>query len=227
MITPPDEPPVSARPGLAPLDPGGVPDLGAFVARVVRLERSAPVRLRAVADGIEAWAWLPYDVLVTRRARLTLTDGGPDMTVDAGELLAALEAAPEAAPEGAGVPLPAERDSAWRGALPGSRFADLDKVPVEVVRRLVAAGRRAFYEVRDRPDAQTAGEALLAQQVLTVSADDRTAELTLGLVTALHHMRFLGDGPVAVAVAPTWVRAVATYGTAYTRRGPGLQVRAV
>jgi hypothetical protein len=211
-----------ATAGLAPLGPGGVADLGAFLARVVRLDRATPVRLRAVADGaegVEVWAWLPYDVLVTRRARLVA--GVPDATVDAGELLAALEAATGE------VPLPASRDAAWRGALPGSRFADLDKLPVDVVRRLVAAGRRAFYEVRERPDAQAAGEALLAQQVLTVSAQDRSAGLTLGMVTALHHMRFLGDDPVAVAAAPTWVRAVATYGTAYTRRGPGLAVQAV
>ena len=42
-------------------------DAGAFLARVVRLEDDALVRLRRAGPGVELWSWLPLDVLVTRR----------------------------------------------------------------------------------------------------------------------------------------------------------------
>ncbi len=55
-------------------------DAAAFLARVTRLDPSAPVRVRC-ADGVIAlWAWLPLEVLATRQVR----GAGPaDVTVDA------------------------------------------------------------------------------------------------------------------------------------------------
>ena len=47
----------------------GVADAGAFLARLTRLDPSAPVRLARPAArrrGRRSWARLPWDVLVTR-----------------------------------------------------------------------------------------------------------------------------------------------------------------
>ena len=63
-------------------------DLGAFVARVVRLDATATVRLRAGAGTVTAWASTPFDVLATRTVHGTLEPG--DVTVPASALLTAL-----------------------------------------------------------------------------------------------------------------------------------------
>ena len=48
-------------------DPDDRSDLGAFVGRVVRLDQTSVVRLRATGAGrVTVWASTPFDVLATR-----------------------------------------------------------------------------------------------------------------------------------------------------------------
>ncbi|PWU43624.1 hypothetical protein DLJ46_30420, partial [Micromonospora globispora] len=87
----------------------GVADAGAFLARLVRLDPAAVVRLRPVpgAGRTALWARLPWGVLVVR----TVAGEAPgDVTVAAAELLAELEAD--------GGALPRRRDDRWRWPLP-------------------------------------------------------------------------------------------------------------
>src|SRR6185312_15625136 len=63
-------------------------DLGAFVARVVRLDPAATARLRAGAGTVTAWASTPFDVLATRTVHGQIEP--PDVTVSANALLTAL-----------------------------------------------------------------------------------------------------------------------------------------
>jgi len=63
-------------------------DLGAFTARVVRLEPTALVRLQTRGDKLTAWAATPFDVLATRSVRGTCEPA--ELTVQAQALLTSL-----------------------------------------------------------------------------------------------------------------------------------------
>ncbi|HEV2087351.1 MAG TPA: hypothetical protein VGR21_03455 [Cryptosporangiaceae bacterium] len=206
-------------------------DAGAFLARVVRLDPSALVRLRAVGSGqVELWAWLPRSVLVSRLVDGRLGDSaggrspgaGPvgDVTVGAADLLQRLDASREHGDTS--VALPTRRDTAWRGALPGQGpVTVLDTVPAAVVERLVAAGEAAFRDAaRSTPgaDPQTVGESLLDHESLHVSAGGTSVALPLGLLLGVARMGFLGADGLTVAVVGGWVRVEARFGTAYRRR---------
>src|SRR5918998_2487307 len=69
-------------------DPVERDDLGAFVARAVRLKSDAIVRLRNGDDRVHAWVVTPFDTLVTRSVRGAVLPG--DLTVRGAELLAAV-----------------------------------------------------------------------------------------------------------------------------------------
>jgi hypothetical protein len=185
-------------------------DAGAFLARVSRLDPAAPVRLRCDGGVIALWAWLPLEVLATRVVR---GDGPADATVEARSLLAALTS------DAGAVPLPARRDADWPGALPSAAGArELDEVPAAVVRDLLAAGERTFREASAGADPRAVGDALLDQDVLTVSAGEDSVTIPLRLLLGLARMGFLGDDPLRVGVAGGWVRAAASYGVGYRRR---------
>src|SRR5688572_18334658 len=79
-------------------------DTGALLARVVRLDPAALVRLQTVEEAVLLWAWLPLEVLVSRSVRGV---GPRDVTVSAKSLLEALTA-PLAA-SGAAPPSPPNR----------------------------------------------------------------------------------------------------------------------
>jgi len=202
-------------------------DAGAFLARVTRLDPSAPVRVRC-ADGVIAlWAWLPLEILATRQVHGT---GPADVTVDAKLLrdriavpdvvgVAAPGATPSVSP-GEPVPLPANRDADWPGALPSEvGVQELDEIPAEVVRSLLVAGERTFREASVGADPRAVGDALLDHEVLTVSAGEASVALPLRLLLGLARMGFLGADPLRIGLAGGWVRAAASYGVAYRRRG--------
>src|SRR5688500_18982361 len=96
-------------------DPVDRDDLGAFTARVVRLDPTAPVRLLAADGRVTAWAPTPFDALVTRTVRGTLLPA--DVTVAASALLTALavDRAPVVDPGAGGVLWPGELppDEGW------------------------------------------------------------------------------------------------------------------
>ncbi|TDB89055.1 hypothetical protein E1091_14930, partial [Micromonospora fluostatini] len=119
----------------------GVGDAGAFLSRLVRLDRGAVVRLRSVgtSDRTALWARLPWGVLVVRTvagvgprdATGAAGAGSGDATVAAGELLAALEAGDAA--------LPVRRDAQWRWPLPPPVSRPVETLPAVEVHRVAEA----------------------------------------------------------------------------------------
>jgi hypothetical protein len=207
-------------------------DAGAFLARMIRLDPAALVRVRCSGGRVALWGWLPLEVLVTRVVR---GDGPGDATVGAADLLAALAeptvgavdglaalaepaAGGLAAPAESTVAMPGRRDEQWRGALPPAAVDELDAVPAEVIQRLLVAGERTFREASTGADPRAVGDALLDHETVTVSAGGTSAAVPLRLLLGLARMGFLGDDPVRIGVAGGWVRAAASYGAAYRRR---------
>ncbi|MGI5523411.1 hypothetical protein ACQEUX_21130 [Micromonospora sp. CA-259024] len=216
----------------------GVADAGAFLARLVRLDPVAPVRLRpaGVPGRVALWARLPWQVLVVRTVA-----GGPadadaeDVTVAAAELLAELERG--------GAALPARRDAQWRWPLPPVRGRQVETLPAADLRRIAdaAAGtlRTASEQgVAGRAVGQRAlRDALLDHVAVLVTPDGPAAapvEVPQRLVQGLVRMGFLGaaDGPatdhdanaVRVRVAGRWVGLVGPYGAAWLQKATDLAV---
>jgi hypothetical protein len=201
-------------------------DAGAFLARVVGLDRDAVVRLQHSAGGVVLWAWLPVDVLVSRRIGGTL--GPADVTVPGADLLARI-GSPAASSAGE-VTLPPAVDGRWRGTLPGpAGWRLLDAVPAAAVLSLVRAGAAAFRAATPGGAAASrVADALLSHESLTVSAGDLTVGVPLRGLQSLARMGFVAPaGEVAVSARPAWLRLDADYGSAYLRRGAELTMQPV
>ncbi|MFI5496910.1 hypothetical protein [Actinoplanes sp. NPDC051859] len=207
----------------------GIPDAGAFLARLTRLERAIPVRLRSSQAGRTAlWARLPWGVLVTRE----VAGPGPgDATVSADELLAALAAGNDE--------LPARRDADWRWPLPPARVQAVESVAAAELTRLAAAAAGTLREVTagglsGRSVGQRAvRDALLDHVALVVTpAEGDAVPVSQRLVQAVSRMGFLGpadvDGPGArVCTAGRWVGLSAPYGVAWLQPVQELTVMSI
>ncbi|MEV0156612.1 hypothetical protein AB0H57_23190 [Micromonospora sp. NPDC050686] len=215
----------------------GVADAGAFLARLVRLDPAALVRLRPAPEGgrTALWARLPWGVLVVR----TVAGVGPgDVTVAAGELLSELERG--------GTVLPGPRDAQWRWPLPPPVSRPVELLPVADVRRIAdaAAGTlrsAATHGVAGRAVGQRAlRDALLDHVAVVVTPEGdpgaEPVEVPQRLVQGLVRMGFLGaapaagaappaDGGVQVRVAGRWVGLVGPYGASWSQKPGGLVVR--
>ncbi|MEG3635677.1 hypothetical protein [Micromonospora palythoicola] len=207
-------------------------DAGAFLARLVRLERAALVRLRPAAAGARTalWARLPWEVLAVR----TVAGACPgDVTVAAGQLLAELAAG--------GADLPARHDAQWRWALPPAVSRRVETLPGGELRRLAeaAAGTlraAAEHGVGGRAVGQRVlRDALLDHVAVVVTPDDepdRPVEVTQRMVQGLVRMGFLAasedssdaDG-VQVRAAGRWVGLVGPYGAIWSQKATDLAVR--
>ena len=194
----------------------GVPDAGAFLARLTRLDPGAPVRLRSSAGRTALWARLPWEVLVTRE----VAGSGPgDATVSAAELLAALAAG--------GDTLPERRDVLWRWPLPPPASRAVESVAGPELSRLAAAAAGTLREVASggmagRSVGQRAvRDALLDHVALVVTpAEGEPVQVSQRLVQAVVRMGFLGPkdaepAEARVRVAGTWVGISAPYGVAW------------
>jgi hypothetical protein len=195
----------------------GVADAGAFLARLIRLNPGAPVRLRSAGDRTALWANLPWNVLVTREVAGT---GPADATVSAAALLAALSSGDEALPE--------RRDQQWRWPLPPIAAAKVvESVAAAELSRLAAAAAGTLRDVvagglGGRAVGQrVVRDALLDHVALVVTpAAGGRVEVPQRLVQAVSRMGFLGsadvDGPDSrVYVAGRWVGLSAPYGVAW------------
>ena len=194
----------------------GIGDAGAFLARVVRLDRAAPVRLRSAGARTALWARLPWEVLVTREV-----DGpGPgDVTVAAADLLSILSDKETA--------LPAPRDADWRWPLPPPGGETVEMVSGAELSRLAEAAAGTLREVSagglaGRSVGQRAvRDALLDHVALVVTSPaGRSVEVSQRLVQAISRMGFLGPGETEapdtrVRVAGNWVGLSAPYGVAW------------
>ncbi|MEO3779744.1 hypothetical protein ABGB16_23465 [Micromonospora sp. B11E3] len=229
----------------------GVADAGAFLARLVRLDPAALVRLRpaarpgapADADGRTAlWGRLPWGVLAVR----TVAGAGcGDATVAAAELLSGLAAGGDA--------LPTRRDAQWRWPLPPAVSRAVETVPAGELWRIAeaAAGtlrEAAAHGVAGRAVGQRAlRDALLDHVAVVVTPEDPPGppvEVAQRLVQGLVRMGFLGRpgggpgaaaprragvvaGDVQVRVAGRWVGLVGPYGAVWSQKAADLVVTAL
>ncbi|MDW5323612.1 hypothetical protein [Plantactinospora sp. KLBMP9567] len=232
----------------------GLPDAGAFLARLTRLDPGAVVRLRSGAPGAAAgapdrtvlWARLPWDVLVGR----VVAGAGPgDATVSAAELLAELGRG--------GAALPRRRDADWRWPVPGGPGTVVETIAGAELRRIAAAAadtlRGAATEgVAGRAVGQRAVRDALLDHVAVVvtgppSSTDpvpdpgaagtdpgRTGgriEVSQRLVQAIVRMGFLGSsGPsgqdaVQVRIMGRWVGLAAPFGVAWSQKVSQLAIK--
>lgn len=194
-------------------DPDERGDLGAFVARVVRLDQAALVRLQAAAGTVTAWAGTPFEVLATRTVHGELEP--TDVTMPATGLLTALtvERAATVDPGSGGF---------WHGELPPpDGWHQVDDVPAAELERLT---ERGLAVARDNAGPMGPPASLLDQTVITVSTGDRPAvKVPLRCLFALSGMGFLGDtgpdaGVVRVSATGSWMRLDARYGAVVRRR---------
>ena len=187
-------------------------DLGAFTARVVRLDSAAPVRLVAADGRVTAWAPTPFDALVTRTVRGTLVPS--DVTVAASALLTAL------AVDRAAVVDPGPGDMLWPGELPpDDGWTPVDDVPAA---ELEGLAERGLAVARENAGPHGPPAALLDQTVLTVRGDGPgpAVRVPLRVLFALSGMGFLGvdGGAVRVAATGSWLRLDARFGGVVRRR---------
>lgn len=186
-------------------------DLGAFVARVVRLDQTATVRLRAREGTVTAWAATPFDVLATRTVHGELEPA--DVTVPASALLTALTVE-RAATVDPGV------GGFWPGELPPDEgWAPVDAVPAAEIE---AVTERGLAVARDNAGPLGPPASLLDQTVLTVAADaGPTVKVPMRCLFALSGMGFVAaddPAPVRVSATGSWLRLDARYGAVVRRR---------
>ncbi len=189
-------------------------DLGAFVARAVRLDATTVVRLRNRDGGrIDSWVATPFDVLATRTVLGGLDPG--DMTVSGNELLAALAVSrAETVDPGRSV------DMQWRSALPPTaHWQVVEQLPAKVVSELADRGLALARENTGPKGSPPAS--LLDQTVLTVSGDGLDVKIPLRCLFAMSGMGFLGsddDERVRITATDAWLRIDARFGAVVRRR---------
>lgn len=201
---------------LAIPDPADRDDLGAFTARIVRLDRIALVRLRGENRGtgyVTAWAPTPFDALVTRSVRGVVEPD--DITVPASALLTAL------AVDRAETIDPGPAMLARLGDLPPpDGWTVVDDVPAD---ELEALAERGLAMARENAGPLGPPASLLDQTVLTVQGDGPSVKVPLRCLFALSGMGFLGAGSdpgdaVRVSTTGSWLRLDARYGAVVRRR---------
>lgn len=201
-------------------DPAERDDLGAFTARLVRLDQGAQVRLRAGADRVTAWADTPFDVLATRSVRGSCEP--PDLVVAGQALLTGL-----AVTRGDTVD-PGPAGGPWLAELPPDEgWAHVDDVPAAELERLT---ERGLALAREHAGPLGPPASLLDQTVLTVQgAAGPPVKVPMRCLFALSGMGFLGGADtgaqpggaapvVRISATGSWLRVDARFGAVVRRR---------
>jgi hypothetical protein len=192
-------------------DPVERDDLSVFVARAVRLDSGALVRLRSGIAHLHAWVDTPFDALVTRSVRGTVRPA--DLTVKGTDLLSAAAVSADTVVDPGGV-----QDIFWRCALPPDQgWREVDQVPAEVLTGLADQGVSLAREKHGSPPS-----ALLDQKVITVSGAGFDVGVPMRCLFALSGMGFVGRHAAAETVrvwaTDSWLRLDARYGAVLRRR---------
>lgn len=217
-------------------DAGDREDLGAFVARVVRMDPQALVRLRNSPSSppgpedsgnttpqarLQVWATTPFDALVTRSVAGRIDP--PDCTVHAANLLPGIAVARSSDID----PGPVV-DPLWRTQLPPlTGWSWVDTVPGAVIGDLIDVGGTSARE--NVSPAGGTSSSLLDQQVLTVEGAGYTVAVPMRCLFALSGMGFAGTGAggdggdpgasdVRVFATDAWLRLDARFGAVVRRR---------
>lgn len=214
------------------------PDIGTFLARLVRLDPKALVRVRSVdshrlagssspagGERVALWGRVPWGVLVTRTAGVSGLGApveGIDITVSAAGWLATAES---------GLSALERRDSAWRGALPASAGVVRETIETSVVRAISAAAEStlratAAGALGDRSIGERAiRDALLDHVPIVVESDGERIEVPQRLIQAVVRMGFLSSdsAPVHIRTIASWVGVSAAYGVAWWSAQNGLK----
>ncbi|MFR9751643.1 hypothetical protein ACL02S_11465 [Nocardia sp. 004] len=202
-------------------DPAERENLATFLARAVRLDPAAVVRLRRRGEHlVSGWVATGFEALAVRTVAGELSID--DVTVGADLVSAGLTG-------GSPIDLGYSMDSAWRGALPPvDGFAHVDNVPA---RTLVELAERGVRLAKEHGSSHGPPAALLDQPVLTVTGTDIQVPVPLRVVFALTAMDFIPHSGqktdprhiapteiVRVRATRTWVRLDARYGSVARRR---------
>nr|WP_221333821.1 hypothetical protein [Nocardia transvalensis] len=209
-------------------DPAERENLATFVARAVRLDPAAVIRLRRRGDRyLSAWAATGFEALAMRTVVGEL--GVDDATVGGDVVLSGLTGPGADGPIDLGFSL----DSSWRTALPPlDGFEHVDDVPA---RSLVELAERGAAVAAEHGSGHGPPVSLLDQAVLTVTGNGDEVEVPMRVVFTLNAMDFIphaGDQAgahriastemVRVRTTRTWLRLDARYGSVARRRGPGM-----
>jgi hypothetical protein len=198
-------------------DPREAADLGAFLTRLLRFDKSAAVRLQTANLGLALFARLPLGEsgpLAVRTARLAPETGAAgaagasvDVTLAAGALLDALSPTPVLE-----LP-PVITGPAWAGLLPPRRgWEHLRDLSAEPLRAAVSAAVTEFRRASADPDA-------LAESIWSRQVDP--SGLTLRAVHAAHLAGLLHQAEsLALYRHPAWLRLSAPRGYVIIRRAP-------
>jgi len=197
-------------------------DLAAFTARVVQLDGTSVVRLRAAPGQVVAWASTPFEVLATRAVHGEIRPA--DLTVPAADLLAALAVVRHAEVDPGG-----RADARWRAELPPSAgWRAVADVPAAELAELADAG---LAEARGHAGHGHGGSPvppaeLLDRTVRTAEGNGLRAAIALRCLFALSGLGYLvGGDPGQVRVSATedrdWVRLDTPDGSV-VRRGRAL-----
>ncbi|MCA1186969.1 MULTISPECIES: hypothetical protein [unclassified Saccharopolyspora] len=192
-------------------------DLGAFVARSVRLDGQSVIRLRnrGTTGRIDVWGATPFDALCTRSVEGEVEPA--DVTVSGNELLASLTVAggPEMDPG-------PQRDLLWRSELPPPEgWRRVDDLPAKLVGEVADRGI-AMAKENVGPKG-TPPASLLDQEVFTVSGSGLDVKIPLRCLFVLSGMGFLVAEPaeseiVRVSATDSWLRMDSRYGAVVRRR---------
>ncbi|MBA2308226.1 MAG: hypothetical protein H0W01_02740 [Pseudonocardiales bacterium] len=192
-------------------DPSARDRLAAFVARVVRLDQAAVVRLHSAEGEVDAWAQTTFDALTTLSVPGDVQPA--DMTVVGNKLLAAL-----AVERAADIDPGSRADASWRAELPPrAGWQQATEVPAAELDGLTERGLALAREHADPHGAPPAN--LLDQIVLTAGEPPGTVQVPLRCLFALAGMG-LSDGaaPIRVASMPGWLRLDAPFGSVVRHR---------
>jgi hypothetical protein len=209
----------------------------AFLARLLRWDKAAAVRLQATGGVLAVFGQPPFGGVLAIRTAALATPADPaglDATVSAGQLLEGIDE------PGGTVTVPGSvTGPAWAGLLPPrAGWRPVEGLPsAEDIRAAAAAGVAEFRARTERlaPEART-------RTVLDAIADDiwsRQLDATGLPLRAVHAAQALGflrpvrlpvpgprdastdDAPVLLAAGP-WLRLRTPYGSVAVRRNTGL-----